>query len=77
MQSKIDNNEQMTENDPALFFDLRDGWYTLQKLPVPRFGRYILIKLICSRNLGDNVDVQYIGFKGFVGAHTFGYAELI
>jgi hypothetical protein len=77
MQSKIENNERINESDPALFFDLRDGWYTLQKLPIPRFGRYVLIKLIRSRNVGENVDIQYIGFKGFVGSHTFGYAELI
>ncbi|KAL0481614.1 hypothetical protein AKO1_012490 [Acrasis kona] len=77
MRNKINSNNGLSELDPALFFDLHDGWYTLQKLPIPRFGRYILIKLIRSRNLGDNIDVQYIGFKGFIGSHTFGYAELI
>lgn len=77
MQAKIENNEKINEGDPALFFDLRDGWYTVQKLPIPRFGRYILIKLIRSRNMGENVDIQYIGFKGFIGSHTFGFAELI
>ena len=48
-----------TEADPVAYFDLQKGWCLIQKLDVPRTGRYVLIKLLRSRVASaDKIDVQ-------------------
>lgn len=51
--------EPVTELDPATYFDLQKSWCLIQKLDVPRTGRYVLIKLLRSRvPTADKIDVQ-------------------
>lgn len=62
---------------PAAYFDLKKDWCIVQKLDVPRSGRYILVKLLRSRNSADNIDIQYMGFRGFVGQYASAYGDLL
>eukprot|EP01025_Chloroclados_australasicus_P013531 TRINITY_DN1636_c0_g1_i5.p6 TRINITY_DN1636_c0_g1~~TRINITY_DN1636_c0_g1_i5.p6 ORF type:complete len:223 (+),score=26.15 TRINITY_DN1636_c0_g1_i5:361-1029(+) len=50
---------------PIMFFDLRGQYSQSYHLGVPRSGRYVLLKLLRSRNCGENIDVRYVGFRGF------------
>lgn len=51
--------EPVTEMDPVTYFDLQKSWCLIQKLDVPRTGRYVLIKLLRSRvPTADKIDVQ-------------------
>eukprot|EP01080_Neovahlkampfia_damariscottae_P003192 gene3192-5508_t len=67
------------ENDPAIFFELKKNNVGVFKLPIPRYGDYVLLKLISSKNpiSKSNIDVQYVGFKGFKGKKTFEFGQLI
>lgn len=42
-----------------------------------RSGRYILIKLLRSQHKGENVDVQYVGFRGLAMPHAFEEGSLL
>eukprot|EP01026_Neomeris_dumetosa_P068195 TRINITY_DN6670_c0_g1_i2.p1 TRINITY_DN6670_c0_g1~~TRINITY_DN6670_c0_g1_i2.p1 ORF type:complete len:223 (-),score=9.28 TRINITY_DN6670_c0_g1_i2:1478-2146(-) len=55
---------------PILFFDLRGQFRQEYQLGVPRSGRYVLLKLLRSRNYGENIDVRYVGFRGFYGGFS-------
>eukprot|EP01026_Neomeris_dumetosa_P049162 TRINITY_DN4269_c2_g1_i2.p3 TRINITY_DN4269_c2_g1~~TRINITY_DN4269_c2_g1_i2.p3 ORF type:complete len:223 (+),score=4.50 TRINITY_DN4269_c2_g1_i2:213-881(+) len=62
LRGRIDEDEIP---QPILFFDLRGQYSQDYHLNIPRAGRYILIKFLRSRNCGDNIDVRYVGFRGF------------
>lgn len=69
-------NGGLAEDDPVLFFDLKDSFVVKSKLDVARSGRYVLIKLLRPR-YGENIDVQYVGFHGWSGPRGFACGELI
>jgi len=76
--SKKQHGEPLRPTDPAAYFNMNDGFCLIQKLEVPRSGRFILIKLLRSRNrIGENIEIQYMGFRGLVGPQSFAYGELI
>jgi len=56
---------------PIAFLDLEDRFHVQQHLPIPRAGRYVLIKMLRAQRAGENVDVQYIGFRGWTAPHAF------
>lgn len=71
--------EELTDYDPAGFWNLEVQNSVSVTLEVPRIGNYILIslyfwisknnrvELIKARNgsTGDNIDIEYLGFKGY------------
>ncbi|KAI8062323.1 uncharacterized protein B0P05DRAFT_590505 [Gilbertella persicaria] len=65
------NNAHLTSADPV-------AWFTAssQNLSVidmkERSAKYVLIKLLGS----DNLDLQYIGFVGYMGSRCFAHAQL-
>jgi len=70
-------SQTLSEDDPACYFELNDPQYSgAFKLTVPRYGKYVLVKLLRSRNQGENVDVQFIGFKGFTRQQQFADGSL-
>ncbi|RKP17034.1 hypothetical protein ROZALSC1DRAFT_31118 [Rozella allomycis CSF55] len=60
------------KHTPALYFkvDQKEPVYVRQ-LRTPRSGSYILVKLLSSHGKGGNIDIQYIGFKGYYGKKSF------
>lgn len=53
------SGEPLSETDPVAYFDLQKGWCLVQKLDVPRCGRFVLVKLLRSRvPSADKIDVQ-------------------
>jgi len=74
---RSDSSLALEPHEPAAYFMLRDTWCAVHKLTIPRSGYYVLIKLIRSRTEGENVDIQYLGFKGFVGPHAFQEGSLV
>jgi len=79
MASRCSTNSPRTLSpaDPVAYFKLKDTFGAVQRLTIPRSGYYVAVKLIRSRNGGENIDIQYIGFKGFVGPHAFQDGGLI
>jgi len=76
--SSVSSSCNLHPSDPAAYFkSMKNTWCSIQKLPIPRSGNYVVVKLLRSRNDGENVDIQYIGFKGFVGPHAFQDGSLI
>ncbi|KAK9840935.1 hypothetical protein WJX81_001132 [Elliptochloris bilobata] len=60
---------------PASFVYTSSDRVTAQ-LDVPRAGRWILLKLLRPREpSGDNIDVQFVGCRGWRGARCFGAAD--
>eukprot|EP00698_Gefionella_okellyi_P009569 TRINITY_DN2445_c0_g1_i1.p1 TRINITY_DN2445_c0_g1~~TRINITY_DN2445_c0_g1_i1.p1 ORF type:complete len:233 (-),score=17.84 TRINITY_DN2445_c0_g1_i1:529-1179(-) len=77
LRTKAASGTPVTKSDPAAFFEVNSQTcVTKVKLRIPRTGRYVLIKLLRSRNDGENIDIQFVGLEGFVGAHSFSYGEL-
>eukprot|EP01023_Acetabularia_acetabulum_P004996 TRINITY_DN12073_c0_g2_i1.p3 TRINITY_DN12073_c0_g2~~TRINITY_DN12073_c0_g2_i1.p3 ORF type:complete len:221 (-),score=19.81 TRINITY_DN12073_c0_g2_i1:936-1598(-) len=77
-QYKLQQHSGIDEDEipqPIMFFDLRGQYHQEYHLGVPRSGRYILIKLLRSRNCGENIDVRYIGFRGFDNGFSSPSAE--
>lgn len=76
----MDSVSRRNLNPPVCHFSLQDKNYcTLVPLQTPRWGKYIVIYLTSPRtgSEGNNMDVQYIGFKGFVGTHSFAQGTLL
>lgn len=74
--AKQAHGEPLNLTDPAAFFSLREGSCLVQKLAVPRFGRYVTIKFLRSRTEEHNIDVQFVGFKGISGPQSFPVGQL-
>ncbi|KAI9138320.1 hypothetical protein BKA69DRAFT_1127436 [Paraphysoderma sedebokerense] len=57
--------------EPAAYFklDYKLG-KAIVKLEVPRSGRYILVKMLRPVR-GDNIDCEFVGFRGFIGGKSF------
>eukprot|EP00053_Salpingoeca_punica_P012767 m.114659 g.114659 ORF g.114659 m.114659 type:complete len:236 (+) comp16035_c0_seq4:246-953(+) len=68
LSRKRDCGQEIQETDPAAFFVVdRKTSEVLQPLPAPRAGRFVLVKLVRAgydKNQ-PNVDVEFIGFKGY------------
>ena len=70
--------ESLDEGEPAALLSTADaaadGTVTVELLP-RRTGRYIAVKFLRSINSAhsSNIDVEYVGFKGFV--RNTGFAE--
>jgi len=68
------------EDSYCCSFNLQDKQYcTLIELQTPRWGKYITIHLAAprSRSEGNNIDIQYVGFKGYWGKHCFSSGSLL
>lgn len=48
---KYIKDRNLKDEDPCLFFDLKDKNYAIIKLPIPRFGRFIHISKFFFQNL--------------------------
>lgn len=47
------------------------------RLRMCRAGRWILLKLLRPREPGgDNIDVQFVGCRGWRGAHSMGVRDV-
>jgi hypothetical protein len=78
LEQKKQNNEVWKAEEPALYFKFKNNsWCLIKQLSVPRAGRYVLLKLLKSRNRTDPIEVQYVGFKGFVGKASFYCGSLL
>lgn len=63
--------------NPAAFFKMSDKNDFIATVDLPsRSGKYVLIKLLRSEGLSENIDLQYIGLIGFAGARAFASGTL-
>ncbi|KAL1923973.1 uncharacterized protein VTP21DRAFT_7008 [Calcarisporiella thermophila] len=63
---------------PAAFFHLEASSNYCTRVPLKhRSAKYLLVKLLRSEKCSENVDVQYIGMRGYTGARSFPLGELI
>ena len=75
MKSKL--GKRWGKHSPAIYFKIDQKKPTyIRDVKTPRFGRYVLIKLLNSHGKGENIDVQYIGFKGYYGRKAFPSGQL-
>lgn len=70
LQWHINKGEADPEQLPVAFFDVSRTTRGVFPLDVPRSGRYVVVKLVRAIT-GDNIDVQYIGFRGWSRPQTF------
>eukprot|EP01104_Vermistella_antarctica_P004173 TRINITY_DN14686_c0_g1_i1.p1 TRINITY_DN14686_c0_g1~~TRINITY_DN14686_c0_g1_i1.p1 ORF type:complete len:357 (-),score=63.06 TRINITY_DN14686_c0_g1_i1:86-1156(-) len=63
----VEFSKRLKPQDPSMYFEMKREWCLMQQFVFPRSGRYIHIKLLRSRNAGENIDIQFIGFKGYEG----------
>lgn len=57
--------------EPAAYFKLdHKVGKAIVKLDVPRSGKYILVKMLRPVR-GDNIDCEFVGFRGFIGGKSF------
>lgn len=74
---------------PVTYFELSPlSSYTFeQSFRTPVYGKYACVKLISADNLfcgyrngllhnNSNIDLQYVGFRGFIGKHCEPYGNL-
>ena len=76
MKSKL--GRRWGKNSPAIYFKMDQKKPTyVRELKSPRSGCYILVKLLNSHGKGDNIDIQFLGFKGYYGKRTFPAGDVI
>jgi hypothetical protein len=61
LEQKRQSNEQLRPDEPALYFKFKNNsWCLIKQLSIPRTGRYVLLKLLRSRNKTDPIVVQVV-----------------
>jgi hypothetical protein len=59
LEQKRQSNEGWKAEEPALYFKFKNNsWCLIKQLSVPRTGRYVLLKLLKSRNRTDPIEIQ-------------------
>lgn len=79
--ARYDNydSEQTVINDERIFyfkFDEPSCLYRL-KLSKPVGGRYILLKLLRSKGVGENIDIKFFGVRGYFGPKSFASGNIL
>jgi hypothetical protein len=78
LDAKKGCNEPVKRDEPMLYYKFKSNqWCTVVDLPIPRYGQYVLVKLLRSRISHEPIEIQYIGFKGFIGGISSSCASLI
>eukprot|EP00040_Diaphanoeca_grandis_P033997 m.209236 g.209236 ORF g.209236 m.209236 type:complete len:248 (+) comp33031_c1_seq5:189-932(+) len=79
LKNKAEMGLSLTESEPAAYLTVDEtSRMAVEKLSIPRTGRFVGIKFLTSLNEtnGGNIDVEYIGLKGFLGMKGFSEGTL-
>lgn len=71
------NHHHRNHNQHSTVNSNNNSNISVVKVEPPRAGRYVYVKLLTSDGSGENIDCQFIGFKGFIGQQSFPYASEI
>ncbi|KAI8982639.1 hypothetical protein BDB01DRAFT_157092 [Pilobolus umbonatus] len=70
-----ENKDLLTEEDPMAWFSIEEEGLSVVELE-DKACKYVLIKLLRSDYVSENMDLQYVGFIGYTGHRSFGSARL-
>lgn len=59
LDAKKGCNEPVKGDEPMLYYKFKSNqWCTVVDLPIPRYGQYVLVKLLRSRIAHEPIEIQ-------------------
>lgn len=74
----FDNDTTVIKDDNVFYFKFDDPSCVVRIKPTrPIGGKYVFIKLLKSKGVGENIDIKFFGVRGCYGPKSFSSGSLI